>query len=255
MSKLERFAVSTSLFIFGAVAPLFLFYVSSALFSPWERSGHTSLEMLFDAKIVMVPLAIFAAAAFVAVKVVRVKQYRTWHAIGLWSGVTVCSWTIIAACLTFASNFQENFVLFFFMFLFSFVFLIVYYTIALEVSRAMHHDEQNDMFIAFIASLPFVAAAVIYANKLYSELPEHYDCYVVSASQYANPSIVRYVQLSSGNRVSRQLLIYKAFEFLLKNKFPKQHNTVRRIYDRFGPPVARFIAKKQYRATFFYKPA
>lgn len=242
---------SVVIFIFGILVPLGLFYLSGILFSPMEQSGHEASELLFGAKIVMLPLAIFAAVALLFVKCFRVKKYRVWHTVGLWSGVMVCGWTIVFAVISGYSS-PEGFVIIFAAILVSAGFLAGYYLVAREVTEKLHRDAQNDAVIGFLLPVPFLPATIMYANKLFSELPEHVDCYVVSASQYAYPGFVRVVDIGGGKFISRQLLIFKSFELLLQDVMPRAHGRVRKIYNIYGPRLARYIARDQRRATISY---
>ena len=77
------------------------------------------------------------------------------------------------------------------------------------------------------------------------EYDEHYLCTVAAGG---HRKVVKPVRkgIRHGHEVivNRQLCIANAFEQILEEKTPRFHKLVRRVYDRYGFPVARLIKSK-----------
>ncbi|TWU48615.1 hypothetical protein Poly51_45160 [Rubripirellula tenax] len=74
----------------------------------------------------------------------------------------------------------------------------------------------------------------------YAKLPTSPNCYVCSAAAHGHAVLVRSVP-RTGDRVlvNEQMQQLKFLEFAMEAGFPRFHRLVRRIYDRFGPPIAQ----------------
>ena len=77
------------------------------------------------------------------------------------------------------------------------------------------------------------------------EYDEHYLCTVAAGGHRKLVKPVR-KGIRHGHEVivNRQLCIANAFEQILEEKTPRFHKLVRRVYDRYGFPVARLIKSK-----------
>ncbi|MDK8351326.1 hypothetical protein QP786_05095, partial [Gleimia europaea] len=87
---------------------------------------------------------------------------------------------------------------------------------------------------------------------------EHYLCTVAAGGHRAVVKPIR-MGLRHGRPVvvNRQLLVANAFEQVLEERVPRTHRIIRRLYDRYGFPVAKLI-RSQWAADavwFLMKPA
>ena len=81
---------------------------------------------------------------------------------------------------------------------------------------------------------------------------EHYLCTVAAGG---HPEVVRPTRLGvrHGHQVivNRQLCVANAFEQILMERMPRFHRLVRRLYDRYGFPLARHIRTRQAADTVY----
>lgn len=82
-------------------------------------------------------------------------------------------------------------------------------------------------------------------NKLPTTDP---NCYLSAAAQHRH----RWLLGESSLGVSLQTKRLKFLEIALRCSAPKQHAALRRIYDRFGPPLAAFCRKSPWFADLSY---
>ena len=93
---------------------------------------------------------------------------------------------------------------------------------------------------AVIAKYPLAKS---YYDQLPDEMPE--NCFIVTAASRGHRNVVNTWYDESRNRiVNQQLLNFWAFENLLRAKYPAVHFWIRKIYNFFGPFVARCIVFK-----------
>ena len=85
------------------------------------------------------------------------------------------------------------------------------------------------------------AFAIVQAKDYYEALPlSRPSCFVVEAAARGHARFVRSWDCG-GRPVTRQLIALKAAEFRLAQAAPRLHRTLRRIYNRVGPPLARVV--------------
>ncbi|MCB1035783.1 MAG: hypothetical protein KDD47_18320, partial [Acidobacteria bacterium] len=88
-------------------------------------------------------------------------------------------------------------------------------------------------FAAYAVSWRF---AMLKAMEAYEQLPDSPpDCFVATAAGHAPP------RLTGGGPITLQLRRLKALELLLRAVAPVFHRRLRRLYDRWGPPLAARI--------------
>ncbi len=287
----RRYGIILSWVIFGAIVPLSAFVLSEGLYPMWQggaRFGAASL--LIKAKILLLPLALWATVALLVANL-RKKPSGSFTRIGLWLGLIVSLFSLVAGLLADAIGVLAFFPPYALiaisvtclksqsiaclpleMGLFGIIkdfvgFLILgllglspWYTpllYGLTLRRERRQSENKEVLkpatIAGIITLPFVAAAIVWAEKLYGELPSQKpECYVATAATGAHPSLVKTMRLANGFDVSRQLIIFKALEFFWQKRSPRSHAAFRMIYDRIGPPMAHVIGKKTAYASVTY---
>jgi hypothetical protein len=99
---------------------------------------------------------------------------------------------------------------------------------------------------AFAAYLASWRIAIHQAVEAYQALPptKPTGCFVATAAAQAPPWLTgSFESRGEGDvlRVSPQLQRLKLFEIVLQTLAPRSHQTLRRIYDRLGPPIAARI--------------
>lgn len=267
--------------LFGAIIPAFSF-VASAVLVPvyrwsserWSEGGSKGWwEMLMGAKVVFIPLVIWAVYCFISTQIIPRKKYYRFEALGLWLGVAVALWSLVFAAFSkqVLSVYADIFVdlphdLPHFSLRDLWVPLLVFFCIlaplytpwwycysACKVSRALQREPVKDFLFSQLLSSPFVLASIIYANNLYYKLPtQPPECYVVTAAQYGDDNLVEKFNFSGYRNISKQLVIYKAFELNLIQNHPNFHRLLRSVYDRIGPYFSRWIRVEKWRANLFY---
>lgn len=84
---------------------------------------------------------------------------------------------------------------------------------------------------------------------------EYYGHYLCTVSLKGHKQIVKptRVGIRYGNKivVNRQLCIANAFEDLIKERTPRFHHFIRKIYDKYGYPLSKHI-NKSWQADFIY---
>ncbi|MGI9456587.1 MAG: DUF6688 family protein [Aeoliella sp.] len=87
--------------------------------------------------------------------------------------------------------------------------------------------------------------AIVGAIREYNQLPteQPQGCFVASAAARGHHRFVKSwrVRGATGHRVAitRQLQLLKSLEILLKESVPRLHKSLRRVYNRVGPVIAR----------------
>lgn len=135
-----------------------------------------------------------------------------------------------------------------------------------RVSRAVSHLQHKSgaetnwskkvaAFTAWVTASIFTwRLAIIMMLEQYSLLPVEPpdNCFVSNAAAYGHPILVGSKIGSDGNRRNLQMARVKFLEFVLQVTSPAMHRICRRIYNRIGPPMARFFRSNVWLASLAY---
>lgn len=268
-------------FIFGIIIPLGSFVLSIAL-GPMAKDGakFNFLSLLISSKILLLPLTIYAIVAFFRTQIYPRREPVRWETLGLCVGVIVATFSLVSGFLseglgllvlvyafaidlplhTFRSPQDFGGILFIPLSLAPFYTPIWYGWAAWKALRENRKQAASNATIATFMSLPFMGAALIYAQKLYENLPDVTPgCYVVTATALTPAHFLRVVpHPDTGKLLSRQLLVFKAFEYAWTESSETSHAIFRSMYDMIGPLFSRLISLHPFIATLAYfslKPA
>ena len=271
-----------TVFLFGIAIPLASFVISCEL-GPVAKDGakFNFLSLLISSKILLLPLAVYAVVAFFRTQIYPRRNPARWETMGLCVGVIVATISLVSGFLYQGLSFLRTvtaFVIslplqsllslqnFFIAPLFMFLSLAPFYTLiwygwaAVKALQKNKEQATSNAAIATFVSLPFMGAALIYALRLYENLPDVTPrCYVASATARTPGYFISTIpHPDTGRPLSRQLLIFKAFEFAWIESSVFTHSIFRSVYDVIGQIFARLISLHPFIATLAYfglKPA
>lgn len=280
--KSLRILKRVAVFFFGIAIPLASFVLSSEL-GPLAKDAarFNFLSLLISSKILLFPLALYAVVAFFRTQIYPRREPARWETMGLCVGVIVATVSLVSGFLYEGLSFLGTataFVIglplqsilspqnFFFALLFMFLSLAPFYTpiwYGWAARKALQRNKEQSTSSAAIAtfvSLPFMGAALIYALRLYENLPDVTErCYIASATATTPAYFLSTIpHPDTGQPISRQLLIFKAFEYAWIESSGVSHSIFRSIYDVIGQILARLISLHPLIATLAYlslKPA
>jgi hypothetical protein len=131
---------------------------------------------------------------------------------------------------------------------------ILYGWAAWKALKKRKEQAAMDASIAAFVSLPFMAAAMIYAQRLYEKLPDTQpDCYVATAAIRTPKRLLStMIDPTTGCEFSRQLLTFKAFEFAWMTYGATSHTAFRLLYNAIGPVFAFFLRLHPILASIGY---
>jgi len=275
------------LFIFGIAVPVASFVLSSALVETWKGGAKFGfLSLIISSKIVLSPLVLWAVIAFFRTQIYPRREPKRWEIMGLALGTITALFSLLAGFLSFGIEifwmglagpivvlltsphmFVEGARSSLGLLLLSPLMLAPIYTLIWYgwitwgfLSKKENKTIQKIARDSSLISLPFMGAAVVYAQKLYESLPDIApECYVVSATALAPTRFVTMIpDPSNGRLLSKQLLIIKAFEYAWIASHDSSHVFFRFFYNRTGPMFARIISLHPLLAALAYfslKPA
>lgn len=273
----------TGIFLLGILIPLASFWLSTSLSPLWKGGAKFDfLSLLITSKLFLLPLVLWAVVSFFRTQIFPRKEPARWETVGLSVGV-------IAAIFSFLSGFFSQGVdflafpiaflavpfsslqtvlespylllqllvvgpIFFLLAVAPFYTPIWYGWAAWEALRKRKQQAVSNTAIASFISLPFMGAAMIYAQRLYEQLPNTApDCFVVTATAMTPTRFVSTIpHPETGLQLSRQLLTFKAFEYAWIQSTSISHPVFRAFYNIVGPILASLIRSHSSLATFSY---
>jgi hypothetical protein len=243
--SLRKFLVAAFLSFFVVVLPLAFFLLSMGLAPDAKDSCHHGwIDCFITGKAALIPLVLWATVALYAVEIYRVANpTRRWIVQGLFIGAVISSVCLVFGFVTYGTEPTWP------------CLLVPLYTAVWYVLRSVHviQDERvkfSALAPVTIGSVPFWAASLYWSYKSYLSLPDHPPpgCFVVTAASRGHQSFVGpFVTVTHrGQRrlVSQQLATLWQFETLWRSSAPLSHAMFRRIYNRIGPVIARWIVPR-----------
>lgn len=278
------FIKKLAIFFFGIVIPLGSFLLSGTIKPFWKGGANFGfLSLLLYSKSVFLPLVIVAVVAFFRTQIYPRREPTRWDVIGLCLGTIVSVLSLITGFIEYGTDlflvpFAMTRIMFYALYNLNiedavrillqlpFSLLVdllgaapfytpVWYGIATWKSMQQRRAQAtSSVAIATFTSIPFMGAALLYAQKLYENLPDTApDCYIVTATAMAPARFVQTIHHPiSHHPLSRQLLILKAFEYAWMESAGVSHSFFRSLYDVVGPVFARLINKHALLALFAY---
>lgn len=114
---------------------------------------------------------------------------------------------------------------------------------------------QISLFTAWLTSaVSTVYVSVLQARRMVAELPDTAPpgCFIVTAAARGHRRYVGSdIDPATGHITNRQLIVFRAFEAWLQQNATRLHAILRRLYNRFGPVVARQI-RRRWQADLVY---
>lgn len=227
------------IFLLGIAVPIVSFVFSDALKADWKGGTKFGfLSLLVSSKIVLLPLVVWATISFFRTQIYPRQESKRWEMVGLGLGTIVAVFSLISGFFakgiellwfapSFLSQFFRNFqntsvsdvlgLFVFFPLVLAPLYTPLWYGWATwsALSKRKQKTTRSVVTDVAIISLPFMSAALIYARRLYENLPDAAPgCYIVSATALTPTRfIATIIDPSNGRLLSRQLLIFKAFEY------------------------------------------
>ena len=243
-----RFFISLFLVAFWIMIPLFVFIVSAGLVPDWKGGCHLGwLDCFHAGKLALLPLVLWASAAWYAVGIYRVSDQtrkRPWIVLGVFQGAIVSS-----ICLMFGLesiplrvNGPRIFLL---------VPLVVVVGYSIRAAQLMRAAKLR--LAAYLTSLllaaPFWIASIVWSKQIFAALPDKSpDCFVVTAASRGHPALVGpFTEITHRGRrrwANRQLVTFWQFEERWQRRAPASHAAFRRSYNRVGPMLARHLTHR-----------
>jgi len=228
------------------VLPLIVFLLSAFLVPEWKGGCKLGWVDCFHlGKLALLPLVLWATAAWYAVEVLRV-EHRTSSRIvpALWVGTSVAGICFVYGVVSLGANGRTDG---------GWLWLLVpLYVAVWHGARAVQFSRAGkvrafEYVLAFLGSLPLWIISVFWSRRIYETLPDHPpSCFVVTAAAQGHESLVGpFTEVNRHGRVLRanqQLLTLWRFEALWHTRAPRSHAAFRRAYNLLGPVVARKIA-------------
>jgi len=176
-----RFFAAVPVVIFGILLPLLVFLLSALLVPEWRGAcPHGWIDAFPLGKLALTPIVLWATAALYATDVMRVSRpCSPWISAGLLSGALTSTACLAFGVLTVAIEPKLA------------LFLVVpawtcawYWARSVEVLRS--GGARAAVRTALLASLPLLAASLLWSRARYASLPEEPpECLVVQQSPSA----------------------------------------------------------------------
>ena len=247
-----RFFISPFLVAFEIGLPLFVFLMSAALVPEWKGGCQLGwIDCFHQGKLALVPLALWASAAWYAVDIYRVTgrtRQHPWIVLGMLQGAVVSS-----VCLGYGIVFvgvqkagSAGI----------WLFLVVPLVVALGYSfRSAQLIRAATLtpiayWMSLLLTTPFWFGSLIWSARIYAALPDKKPdaCFVVTAASRGHPAFVGpFLETNHRGecrRANRQLVTFWQFEDLWRQRSPASHAAFRRVYGRVGPVIARHISRR-----------
>lgn len=234
--------------LFGIVVPSAVFVLSAFLQPEWKGGCRWGwIDCFHQGKLVLLPLLLWASAAFYVTDVLRLPRAAGWNWVrwGLCNGA-VTSAVCLAQGVATAGGAQAADLWW--------GYLIPAGTTAWYVYRTwrvwrLTPDPDVQAGYALLAALPFWVGSILTSRWLYQKLPEQRpECFVVSAASRGHPWLVGTCgwELRQGRPepVNRQLHTFRAFEAAWQRRAPASHAQFRRFYNQWGYRAARLISNR-----------
>ena len=235
----RTFLIAAGKSLIGIVLPLLGFLGSLCLTPEWKGGCQFGWVDCFNwGKVTLVPLVLWATAAFYVVEIWRTKQpQRAWIVLGLASGAVVSGvcclhglfvLTVIAAGLVVP-----------------FYVAVWYGRRAAQLAKATNLSP-TAIVLTVLGSTPFWVWSIVLSRQTYLKLPDQPPgCFVVTAASRGHACVVGPTRpVRHGNRgllANRQLLTLWSFEHVWHESHPASHARFRRLYNVWGPRLARRI--------------
>lgn len=209
----KRFLGALLLSLFGIVLPV-LIYLGTAALAPDSKEGcnYNWLHCFQVGKIALIPLVLWACAAFYASQVnKRESSHRAWVILGVLTGAVIGDACLVLSIPLVRVHAPLDLIL-----------LIPFYIPAWYSVLAARMLKSSELGIrsyamTLLGSLPFWVGSMIWSRQYYLSLPEFQTkCFVVTAALGGHQALVgpfTQIQRNGTTRIAnRQLLTFWQFE-------------------------------------------
>ncbi|MCD4654779.1 hypothetical protein K8T06_12705 [bacterium] len=226
----------------GILVPLFIFVSTTCLVPECKGECHNGwIDCFIVGKVMLTPLLLWSCAAFYVAQIVRPQErFKTWVALGLFTGAIV---SII--CLVFVIVTK----LWAWWFIVPPLYIAIWYSVLSICAFQASGLTPLPYIITLIGSAPFWLASAFLSKNIYLLLPENCpECFVVTAAVRGHEVIVgplfNVTRRGMPRIANQQLQTFWLFEVLWQNRFPTSHRLFRRYYNQMGPIIASQIKTK-----------
>lgn len=242
--------------ILGMLVPLVAFIATCADEPDWKGASPGGWIGCFDAaKLVLLPLVVWALACVYALEVWRDEQRaKDWLVLGCSQGAVVSGYfclrvlSSVSAWPGFFRGHGLGEVLWVLAILLMPFVVCAYF--AYRTRQLWRESEMTRLkfWVSQLWGLPFWIGALFNARRIYSNLPDEppQGCFVVTAAARGHAQLVgpfvphaRHARHGRVRHVNRQLLTFWAFEQRWQSAAPRTHRAFRRLYNNVGPHLAR----------------
>jgi hypothetical protein len=243
VSRRGGFFAGLLLAIFGVVLPVFVFLASAFMVPDWKGAAASGwLDCFHEGKLALTPLVLWAAAAFNAVEICRVRdRTRPWIVLGYFLGAVVSSVCAMFGLFCVPNEPGKIWLLVPF-------YVAVWYSV--RAANLIRHAplKPGAYLAALLGSLPLWIGSVLWSRRIYETLPNNPpECFVVTAASRGHAGIVGpFIEISRRGRtrtVNAQSATLWQFEHRWHARAPRGHAVFRRIYNRLGPAIACRITR------------
>ncbi len=236
-----------AIFFLGVLIPVVYFFLSAALAPDWKGAANSPYGCILETKIWLTPFALWAWVSFYLYAVIQKKKDSVWVALGLFTGFVGSIITISTMLLVRFPISEELIDGLVILFLSPLVYVPLWYGILSYCSWKAVSVRPYYYGASLLAQAAGWAWAAEKTIDAYNALGDRPPCYVVTASAYGYPWLVRpTLRLDhEGRRIleSAQLVRLREFERLWGIKSPDTHRQFRRLYNVVGPLMAKCIQR------------
>lgn len=244
----------------GLLLPIIAFLGSCLLGPDWKGDCPNGwIDCLTVGKLALLPLVLWASAAWYAVEIHRVTaetRARPWIVLGFLHGAAVslaCCWYLLirwqeTGFVPDGLRLDPRSLAFLSALLLPFYVAAGYSIRAGQLVRAAKLKPSAYLKSLLIA-LPCWIASVSWAKQSFAALPDKSpDCFVVTAASRGHPAFVgpftEITHHGRRRRANRQLVTFWQFEERWQRRAPASHAVFRRIYNFVGPVLARHLTRR-----------
>lgn len=222
----------------GIGLPLLGFFGASLFVPDWKGACRFGwVDCFHQGKLMLLPLTLWAMAAFYALQVWRVQNpHRRWIVLGMFMGAVISTVCLVHGAVTLGRWREMKHPGFWVAALVPFCSALWYSLLSARLMRAAR-ERAAAYALTLAGSVPFWAASIWMSRRIFTGLPDvPPDCFVVTAAARGHSAVAGPYAVDGA---SRQLVIFRALEHHWSVALPRSHRLFRAGYNRIGPHIAR----------------
>ena len=227
----------------GIVLPLLSFFISMLLMPEWKGECRFGWADCFQSgKVALTPLVLWATAALYAVEIWQTdRPLRWWIVVGFMQGAIVSGFCSLHGMAILSIRLGPAA-----WGLAVPLYVAVWYAVRAAKLAKRANLTPASVVLSVLGSLPLWAWSFALSRKTYLKLPDHPpSCFVVTAASRGHACVVGPTAVvqhgGHGHLANRQLLTFWYFEHAWRESHPCSHARFRRLYDTWGPRLARKV--------------